>query len=77
MSSRLPKLYLARHGDTDWTDSRRKTGRTDLPLNERGEQHARQLGERSSSFLCAGFYEPVATRQPDMCIGRASAKSPR
>ena len=49
MSSRLPKLYLARHGDTDWTDSRRKTGRTDLPLNQRGEQHARQLGEHYSS----------------------------
>jgi len=46
MSSDLPKLFLARHGDTAWTDSRRHTGRTDIPLNERGEQHARQLGER-------------------------------
>ena len=43
MSSDLPKLYLARHGDTAWTDSHQHTGRTDLPLNERGEQHARQL----------------------------------
>jgi broad specificity phosphatase PhoE len=43
MSSILPKLYLARHGDTAWTDSHRHTGRTDLPLNERGEDHARQL----------------------------------
>jgi probable phosphoglycerate mutase len=44
MPSDLPKLYLARHGDTAWTDSHRHTGRADLPLNERGEQHARQLG---------------------------------
>ncbi len=44
MSSDLPKLYLARHGDTAWTDSYQHTGRTDLQLNERGEQHARQLG---------------------------------
>jgi bisphosphoglycerate-dependent phosphoglycerate mutase len=44
MPSDLPRLYLARHGDTAWTDSHRHTGRTDLPLNERGEQHARQLG---------------------------------
>ena len=44
MSSVLPKLYLARHGDTAWTDSHQHTGRTDLPLNERGEEHARQLG---------------------------------
>src|SRR5438270_2967239 len=46
MSAALPKLYLARHGDTAWTDSHQHTGRTNLPLNERGEEHARQLGER-------------------------------
>jgi probable phosphoglycerate mutase len=46
MSSVLPKLYLARHGDTAWTDSHQHTGRTDIPMNERGEVHARQLGER-------------------------------
>ena len=45
MSSVLPKLYLARHGATAWTDSHRHTGRTDLPLNERGENNARQLGK--------------------------------
>ena len=44
MSSVLPNLYLARHGDTAWTDSHRHTGRTDLPLNEGGEDRARQLG---------------------------------
>jgi probable phosphoglycerate mutase len=46
MSSDMPRLFLARHGDTVWTDSRQRTGRTDLPLNERGEERARQLGER-------------------------------
>jgi probable phosphoglycerate mutase len=45
MADGLPKLYLARHGATDWTDSHRHTGRTDLPLNERGEDRARQLGK--------------------------------
>ena len=45
MSKDLPKLYLARHGDTEWTDSGRHTGRTDIPLNEGGEARARQLGE--------------------------------
>jgi probable phosphoglycerate mutase len=45
MSANLPKLYLARHGDTAWTDSHRHTGRTDVPLNEEGEKHARLLGE--------------------------------
>jgi probable phosphoglycerate mutase len=53
MPSTLPRLFLARHGDTDWTDSHRHTGRTDLPLNERGVEHARQLGEwlREFSFV--------------------------
>jgi probable phosphoglycerate mutase len=45
MSSALPKLFLVRHGDTAWTDSRRHTGRSDIPLNERGEENARQLVE--------------------------------
>ncbi len=44
MSSGLPKLYLARHGATAWSDAHRHTGRTDLPLNERGEDQARRLG---------------------------------
>jgi probable phosphoglycerate mutase len=41
----LPKLFLVRHGDTEWTDTRRHTGRTDVPLNARGEGRARQLGD--------------------------------
>ncbi len=67
MSSRLPKLYLARHGDTDWTDSRRKTGRTDLPLNERGEQHARQLGERLQQFSFAQVFTSPLQRASQTC----------
>lgn len=43
-SSSLPRVFLARHGDTAWTDSHQHTGRTDIPLNERGEEHARQIG---------------------------------
>ena len=42
----FPRLFLIRHGNTDWSDSRKHTGRTDIPLNAQGEQHARLLGER-------------------------------
>jgi probable phosphoglycerate mutase len=46
MSASLPKVFLARHGETAWTISRQHTGRTDIPLTARGEANARSLGER-------------------------------
>lgn len=44
--SRLPRVYLARHGETRWTISGQHTGLTDLPLTEQGERNARLLGLR-------------------------------
>jgi probable phosphoglycerate mutase len=46
MSETLPAVYLARHGETAWSLSGQHTGLTDLPLTERGERNARQLGQR-------------------------------
>jgi broad specificity phosphatase PhoE len=45
MSEALPVVYLARHGETAWSLSGQHTGRTDLPLTERGERNARALGQ--------------------------------
>jgi len=44
MSGDLPQFYLARHGETAWSLSRQATGRTDIPLTDRGERDARELG---------------------------------
>jgi probable phosphoglycerate mutase len=38
------RLYLVRHGETEWTRARRHTGRTDVPLTAGGEAEARALG---------------------------------
>jgi probable phosphoglycerate mutase len=40
------RIYLVRHGETEWSLSGKHTGRTDLPLTARGEGEARELGQR-------------------------------
>ena len=39
-------IYLVRHGETDWSLHHRHTGRTDILLNARGEEQAKQLRSR-------------------------------
>jgi probable phosphoglycerate mutase len=66
-SSSLPRLFLARHGDTAWTDSHQKTGRTDLPLNERGEEHARQIGAQLKRFSFSHVFTSPLQRATRTC----------
>lgn len=40
------RLYLMRHGETEWSRSGRHTGRTDLLLTPDGENEARGLGRQ-------------------------------
>jgi len=45
VSTAPPCIFMARHGETAWTISGQHTGRTDLPLTQRGEANARSLGK--------------------------------
>ena len=56
MSQTLPAIYLARHGETAWSLSGQHTGLTDLPLTERGERNARQLGPRLTGLAFAKVF---------------------
>jgi alpha-ribazole phosphatase len=42
-------LYLVRHGETDWNAGHRYQGHSDLPLNRKGIEQARQLAGRLKS----------------------------
>ena len=41
------KLYIARHGETQWNVDNRISGRTDIPLTQRGLEQAKQLAEHA------------------------------
>lgn len=41
-----PRLWIVRHGPTEWSSSGRHTGRTDVPLTEEGEREAATLRDR-------------------------------
>src|SRR6202035_5060240 len=63
----LPAVYLARHGETAWSESGQHTGLTDLPLTERGERNARRLGERLKGIKFARVFTSPLQRAARTC----------
>jgi len=67
MSENLFAIYLARHGETAWSLSGQHTGLTDLPLTERGEANARQLGKRLAGLTFAKVFTSPLQRAARTC----------
>lgn len=49
----MDELWLVRHAETDWSRDRRHTGRTDIPLTDRGRDAAAALRPRLSEHRFA------------------------
>jgi broad specificity phosphatase PhoE len=67
MSESLPRVYLARHGETAWTLTGQHTGLSDIPLTERGERNARRLGERLRGLTFARVFTSPLQRARRTC----------
>lgn len=80
MSESFPVVYLARHGETAWSLTGQHTGRTNLPLTERGERNARRMGERLAGHVFAKVFTSPLQRASRTCelagFGRAAETDP-
>lgn len=54
----LPRIYLIRHGETEWSRLGKHTGKTDLPLLPQGEADAKRVGPRLAKV---GFSEIISS----------------
>ena len=64
---KLSIIYLARHGETEWSLSGQHTGLTDLPLTHRGERNARALGQRLDGLKFARVFTSPLQRAKRTC----------
>ena len=63
----FPQVYLVRHGETAWSLSGKHTGRTDVPLNERGERNAQALSTSLKGLSFAQVFSSPLQRAWRTC----------
>ncbi|MCI1959729.1 MAG: histidine phosphatase family protein [Clostridia bacterium] len=56
------KLYLIRHGETDWNTTKRFQGWSDIELNKNGLKQAKLLGERFKKIKIDEIYSSPLKR---------------
>jgi broad specificity phosphatase PhoE len=62
-----PRLWLVRHGETEWSKSGQHTGRTDVPLTATGEQQGKALGRHLAGRQFALVLTSPLARARETC----------
>ena len=67
MTTPSPKIWLVRHGQTEWSKAGKHTGHSDVPLTPDGEKEARRLGESLRKFGFAAILTSPLQRAKRTC----------
>ncbi|CAN5378215.1 histidine phosphatase family protein [soil metagenome] len=67
VGQQLPLVYLARHGETEWSLTGQHTGLSDIALTRNGEQQALKLGKRLAGLEFAKVYSSPLQRAKHTC----------
>jgi broad specificity phosphatase PhoE len=59
------RIYLARHGETDWNAQGRLQGQSDIPLNTKGREQAALLGKTLQGIRIAAVYSSTLSRSQE------------
>ncbi|MFD4366335.1 acid phosphatase [Rhodococcus sp. NPDC058521] len=68
-SERNPRIVLLRHGQTEWSELGKHTGRTDIPLSEVGEMQARRVASLVDTL---GLRAPLIVSSPRLRAHRTA-----
>jgi len=77
-SNRMPlRLYLIRHGETEWSLSGQHSGRADICLTAHGEDEARAVGQRLRDVPFAHVLASPLRRAQQTCALAALGPRPK
>lgn len=71
------RLYIIRHGETEWSLSGQYTGRTDIPLTAHGIEAARNLGLRLRNIPFTHVLTSPLKRAQQTCALAGLDKTPK